>query len=134
VSQVQTFGSPFAVRLRVDPEKLHARGIGLDDVANAIKAANVNQPTGTLFGEKKEYTVMASGQLFNADEFNPIIIKNEDGSIVRFSDIGQAVDSTKNDKFYFRFFQKERNTAMVALGIRKDPTANTLDVIARINE
>ena len=114
VSQVQTYGSPYAVRLRVDPEKLHARGIGLDDVANAIKAANVNEPVGTLFGRKKEYTLTATGQLFTADEFNPIIIKNQDGSIVRFTDIGHAIDSTQNDKYYFRFFEKGRNIPMVA--------------------
>ena len=134
VSQVETYGSPFAVRLRVDPEKLHARGIGLDDAANAMKASNVNEPVGTLFGKKVEYTVNATGQLFNASEFNPIIIKNQDGSIVRFSDIGTAIDSTQDDKYFFRFFEKEKNTPMVALAIRKDPTANTLEVIQRINE
>lgn len=134
VSQVQTYGSPYAVRLRVDPEKLHARGIGLDDAANAMKAANVNEPVGTLFGKKVEYTVNATGQLFNASEFNPIIIKNQDGSIVRFSDIGTAIDSTQDDKYYFRFFEKEKNAPMVALAIRKEPTANTLDTIQRIKE
>lgn len=134
VSQVETYGSPYAVRLRVDPEKLHARGIGLDDAANAMKAANVNQPVGTLFGEKVEYTINATGQLFNASEFNPIIIKNDDGSIVRFSDIGTAIDSLQDDKYYFRFFEKENQSPMVALAIRKDPTANTLEVIENINQ
>lgn len=133
VSQVQTYGSPYACRLRVDPEKLHARGIGLDDAANALKAANVNEPLGTFFGKKREYTVNATGQLFNANDFNPIIIKNKDGSIVRFSDIGQAIDSTQDDKYFFRFFEKTGNKPMVALGIRKDPTANTLEVIEKIN-
>ena len=133
VSQVQTLGSPYAVRLRVDPEKLHARGIGLDDVGNAIKSQNVNEPLGTLFGTKREYTVNATGQLFNASQFNPIIIKNDDGSIVRFTDIGEAIDSVQNDKLYFRFFDQTSNQEMVALAIRKDPTANTLEVIKRVN-
>lgn len=133
VSQVQTYGSPYACRLRVDPDKLHARNLGLDDAASLIKAANVNQPLGTLFGTKREYTVNATGQLFTAKDFNPVIIKNEDGSIVRFSDIGQAIDSTQDDKYFFRFYDKQDNKPMVALGIRKDPSANTLDVIDKIN-
>ncbi len=53
VSQVQTYGSPFAVRLRVDLEKLHARGISLDDAANAMKASNVNEPVEERYSAKK---------------------------------------------------------------------------------
>ena len=57
VSQVTTYGQPYAVRLRVDPQKLAAKGIGINDVGQAIQNANVYLPVGTLFGPKREYTI-----------------------------------------------------------------------------
>ena len=53
ISQVITYGAPYAARIQVDPEKLAAMGVGINDVADAIAQGNVDKPTGTLFGEKK---------------------------------------------------------------------------------
>ncbi len=133
VSSVQIYGSPFAVRMRVDPQKLAARGIGLDDVATALQQANVNQPLGTLFGQKREYTINATGQLFKAEDYNPIIIKNQDGSIVRFRDIGHAIDSVQDDKVFVEYFDKTTKMPMVAMGVLKQAGANALTVIADID-
>src|SRR5262249_14675627 len=64
VAQVNVFGSQkFAVRVDVDPTQLASRQIGIDQVANAISTANVNRPTGTLFGHDRNFVVQASGQL-----------------------------------------------------------------------
>lgn len=134
VSQVQTYGSPYAVRLRVDPQKMLARGIGINDVANAIKAANVYLPTGTLYGFSREFTVDIQGQLFSADVYDPIIIKNDNGSITRFRDIGKAIDSIQDDKMYFSYFEGEQASPMVAIAMRKQPGANTLQVIQEVND
>lgn len=121
VSQVQTYGSPYAVRLRVDPQKMVARGIGINDVGNAIKAANVYLPTGTLYGFSREFTVDIQGQLYSADVYDPIIIKNDNGSITRFRDIGKAIDSIQDDKMYFSYFEGEQSSPMVAIAMRKQP-------------
>ncbi len=134
VSQVQTYGSPYAVRLRVDPQKMAARGIGINDVGEAIKAANVYLPTGTLYGFSREFTVDIQGQLFSADVYDPIIIKNDNGSITRFRDIGKAIDSIEDDKMYFSYFENEESSPMVAIAIRKQPGANTLQVIQQVND
>ena len=67
VAQVQIFGAAkYAVRVDVDPRRLSARGIGIDEVASAIQNANVNLPTGTMYGSERAFTVLANGQLFRA--------------------------------------------------------------------
>ena len=56
----------YAVRVQVDPVALAYRKIGIDEVADAINAQNVNQPTGVLWGPKTAYTLQANGQLYDA--------------------------------------------------------------------
>ncbi|MBS0604300.1 MAG: efflux RND transporter permease subunit [Verrucomicrobia bacterium] len=133
VSQVQTYGSPYAVRLRIDPQKLAAKNIGIDDVGAAIQQANVYLPVGTLFGEKREYTIDVNGQLIPAALYDPIIIKNDNGSITRFRDVGHAIDSIQNDKIFANYFEEGFDAPSVVLAVRKQPGANTLQIIDRIN-
>src|SRR5216117_2995598 len=70
VAQVSVYGSQkYAVRIRLDPRALSSRGIAIGAVDDAVQAANVNLPTGILYGPTRTATVMASGQLRNAEEF-----------------------------------------------------------------
>lgn len=134
VSQVQTYGYPYAVRLRVDPQKCAAKGIGIDEVGEAIRQANVYIPVGTLFGDKREYTIDVNGQLIPAALYDPVIIKNDNGSIVRFRDIGHAIDSVQNDKIWGQYLDQDLNAPAVVIAVRKTPGANTLNLIDTINE
>src|SRR5262249_54734474 len=64
VAQVRVFGSAkYAVRVQADPNKLAARGIGLNEIDLGLKNWNVNLPTGTLYGPKTAFQVQANGQL-----------------------------------------------------------------------
>src|SRR5437660_11629657 len=75
VAQVQVFGSQkYAVRVQLDPRSLAIHQIGLDEVESAITNANVNLPTGTLYGHSTAYTVQATGQLLNAAQYRPLIV------------------------------------------------------------
>ena len=75
VAQVQVFGSQkFAVRAQLDPRALANRKIGIDEVGNALAMGNVNLPTGTLQGEKQAFTIQATGQLYNAAAYRPLIV------------------------------------------------------------
>ena len=134
VSQVQTYGSPYAVRLRVDPQKMAAKGLGINDVGAAIKNANVYLPVGTLFGEKREYTIDVNGQLIPAALYDPVIIKSDNGYITRFCDVGHAIDSVQNDKMSINYYDKEFEAPCVGLAVRKQAGTNTLQVIKKINE
>jgi HAE1 family hydrophobic/amphiphilic exporter-1 len=80
VAQVNVYGSQkYAVRVKLDPQELASRGLGIDEVASAIDANNVNLPTGTLWGEEKALTIRSEGQLRNAAEFRSLVITSRDG-------------------------------------------------------
>src|SRR5512135_1077557 len=98
VAQVVIFGSQkYAVRAQLDPKALASRGIGLNEVAAAVQNANVNLPTGTLEGRHTEYTIQATGQLFNAAAYRPLIVAYRNGMPVRLDELGNVVDSVENN-------------------------------------
>src|SRR5262245_25568687 len=80
VAQVNVFGSQkYAVRIQLDPQALASRGIGIDQVTDAIGSGNVNLPTGVLWGPEKALTVNSEGQLQSAKEFRTLVIATKDG-------------------------------------------------------
>ncbi len=87
VAQVQVYGSQkYAVRIQLDPKALASRGIGIDEVAQSIQDANVNLPTGTLYGAHRAFTVQANGQLMNAAAYRPLIVAYRNGAPVRLDE------------------------------------------------
>ena len=134
VSQVQTYGSPYAVRVQVDPEKLAAKNIGIDQVTDVLKRANVNLPLGTLYGTRDDFTLDVDGQIFRAAGYNELIIKNQNGELVKIKDIGQAIDSVQNDKFFHHFISREGDEDCIVLAVLKQSGENTLRVIKGIDD
>ncbi len=131
VAQVQVQGqAKFAVRVQLDPNMLVNRGIGLDDVQNALNAHNANLPTGTLYGAHQAFTVQADGQLNDAAAYRPIIVAYRNGSPVRLGDLGKVVDSIENDKNIGWF----DNTRAITLQVMRQPGTNTVDIVDRIKE
>ena len=125
VAQVQVYGSQkYAVRIQVDPNALKSRGMGIDEVARAIRTANTNLPTGILYGRHRAFTVESTGQLNQAKEFNPLIISFRGGHPVRLQDVGKAIDSVEFDKAA-AWYLDER--AMV-LAVQRQPGTNTVEV------
>src|SRR5665213_527061 len=99
VSRVQVFGAQkYAVRIQVDPEKLSAFGIGIDDVQRAIQQSNTNLPAGKLQGAQQSFTVKAEGQLTDAAAYRPLIVAYRNGVPVRLEQIGNAIDDVENNK------------------------------------
>ncbi|WP_266105310.1 efflux RND transporter permease subunit [Rickettsia peacockii] len=75
VAQIQVYGSQqYAVRVQIDPVKMAANNIGLDQVSNIISSANVNLPTGALYGTDIYSSISAPGQLQNVKEYNELIL------------------------------------------------------------
>ncbi len=129
VAQVQVFGSQkYAVRVRVDPDALAARGVGIDEVKNAIEQGNVNLPTGVLQGPRQAFTVETAGQLMDAAAYRPLVVAYRNGSPVRLQDIGQVVDSVENDKVASWY----NDTRAIVLAIQRQPGTNTVEVVNSI--
>ena len=99
VSQVQVQGAQkYAVRVQVDPNKLYAQGIGLNEINQALQNWNVNTPTGQLFGHDATYNIKAAGQLMNADAFKPIIVAYRNGAGVRLDQLATVLDNVEDNK------------------------------------
>ena len=73
----------YAVRVQLDPKALASRGLGLDEVADAIAKGNTNLPTGSLSGDFSAYNIKSSGRLQSAVDFRPLIVSWQGGSPVR---------------------------------------------------
>jgi hydrophobic/amphiphilic exporter-1 (mainly G- bacteria), HAE1 family len=125
VAQVNVFGAAkYAVRVDVDPNRLSAKGIGIDEVASAVSNNNVNLPTGTIFGEDKTFVVQASGQLMKAAAYGPMIIAYRNGSPVRLNEVAHVYDGIENDK-NAAWFMKDRT---IYLAVQKQPGTNVVAV------
>jgi hydrophobic/amphiphilic exporter-1 (mainly G- bacteria), HAE1 family len=125
VAQVQVFGSQkYAVRVKVDPTALAARGIGIDEVAAALRQANSNLPTGALWGPDKTYTVETTGALQRAEGFRDVIVAYRDGRPVRLVEIAEVVDGVENDKTA-AWFKGQR---AIILAVQRQPGSNTVQV------
>ncbi|MGZ7029713.1 MAG: efflux RND transporter permease subunit, partial [Terriglobales bacterium] len=135
VAQVFVYGAQkYAVRAQLDPKKLAAHQIGIDEVNLAVQNGNVNLPTGTLWGSRQAFTVQANGQLTNADQYRPLIVAYRNGNPVRLGELGDVFDSVENDKTasWYAGPQHKLNRAIV-LAIQKQPGTNTVEVVNSIN-
>jgi len=131
VAQVQVFGqNKYAVRVQVDPNALAARGVGINEVQQAVANANVNIPTGTLYGKDRAFAVQASGQLFDAAAYRPIIVTYRNGSPVRLGELGRVVDGVQTDKVAAWFNDKRG----IVLGVQRQPGVNTVEVVNAIKK
>ena len=117
-----------AVRVQVDPGKLSAMGIQLEDVANVITEATVDAPKGSVNGPEHSFTIYDNDQLLKAAPWNDVIIAYRNGAPVRIRDIGVAVDGAEN-----RLITAWQNGHDgVLLLINKAPGANVIDTVNRI--
>src|SRR5438309_5520494 len=129
VSQVQVYGAmKYAVRAQMDPNALADRGIGVDDVDAAIRNANPNTPTGTLYGKFSNMTVQTNVQLDNAAQFKTLIVAYRNGAPVRLEEVANVLDSVENNKVA-SWFTGRRS---VTMAVQPQPGTNTVAVVDSI--
>ena len=129
VSQVQVYGAmKYAVRAQMDPNALADRGIGVDDVDAAIRNANPNTPTGTLYGKFSNMTVQTNVQLDNAAQFKTLIVAYRNGAPVRLEEVANVLDSVENNKVA-SWFNGRRS---VTMAVQRQPGTNTVAVVDSI--
>lgn len=126
VAQVQNYSQQwFSVRVKVNPNVLAARQMGVKEVKDAIVSQNVNLPLGTLNGNETTSTVKASGQLMKAKEYDPIIVDTVDGQPLRLGDLGEVKDGVLWDKIHSYYNGKE----CLVLAVKRQPGANTVEIV-----
>jgi HAE1 family hydrophobic/amphiphilic exporter-1 len=133
VSQVQVQGSAkFAVRVQLDPDKLRAQEIGLNEITQAISNWNVNLPTGQLYGPNATYNIRAAGQLADASAYRPIIVSHRQGLPVRLEQVANVIDSIESVYNSAWFYHKEggdpTSERAITLMVMRQPGTNTIDV------
>ena len=117
-----------AVRIQVDPVKLAAVGLQLEDVANLITTASVDTPQGAITGARQNFAIYDNDQLLKAAPWNDVIVAYKNGAPIRIRDIGRAIDGAENTQV--RGFQNGRTG--VLLLIYKQPGTNVIDAVQRV--
>lgn len=118
----------YAVRIQLDPDKLAAHHLAVQDVVRKIQAENVDIPSGRIESREREFLIKTKGQFSSAEPFNDIIIDYRNGAPVRLSDVGKAVAGVENDRNVARFNQEKS----IGLGVVKQSDANMVEVVERI--
>lgn len=131
IADVEVAGAnQYAMRIWLDPQKMAARGLSVNDVQMAIQNSNVELPAGEIKGSSINYPITAETKLNTADQFNNIIVKNDNGQVIRIKDIGQAqLDDDSADQSIVTLDGQPG----VLLSINNATDANPLDAAKNVN-
>jgi multidrug efflux pump len=121
-------GQKPAVRIQANPTTLGSYGLNLEDLRNAITAANVNQAKGNFDGPHQAYQIGANDQLLSSADYAPLIVAYRNNAPVRVSDVATVVDDTEN----VRQAAWMNSTPAVIVNIQRQPGANIIAVVDRI--
>ncbi|SDC99924.1 multidrug efflux pump [Algoriphagus faecimaris] len=126
VSRVQIWGEKeYAIRLRMDPLKMASYGVTPLDVLSKVQSENVELPSGRIEGETIELSVRTKSRLSTPQEFNDLIIKEDQNNIVRFQDVGRAELSALNE----RTVLKRDGVPMVGVVLVPLPGSNSIEIV-----
>jgi multidrug efflux pump len=117
-----------AVRAEVNPTLLNKLGVGLDNVRNALNAANANRPKGSVSSETTNYSFEDTDQLFTADQYRPLIVSYNNGAAVRLGDVAEVKDSVSDS----RNIGLANGKPGVLIIVFRQPGANIIDTVDRV--
>jgi HAE1 family hydrophobic/amphiphilic exporter-1 len=131
VAQVSVFGAQkYAVRVQVNPDALAARGLGIEDIARTIRAGNTNQPTGTLSGSHRVFTIETTGKLSQAAGYAEEIVAWRGGAPIRLKEVATVIDSVENNRIATSVGDKRA----VVLAVYRQPGSNTVKIADAVRE
>jgi HAE1 family hydrophobic/amphiphilic exporter-1 len=131
VSQVNLYGVQGAMRIKADPAALAARGLTMDDVANAIKAGTVYSGAGQFDGQHRTFVLQPNGQIDEAEGYrNLIVARNNDRSPVYLRDIAEVKESVQDERMSRFFWMRGFNPpgSIVVLAVSRQAGANAVEV------
>ncbi|MBO9686820.1 MAG: multidrug efflux RND transporter permease subunit [Mitsuaria chitosanitabida] len=131
VGQVNVGGGALpAVRVELNPDKLAANGISLDQVRQAITNTNANRPKGSVEASGRYWQIGANDQARTAAEYAPVVLSYRDGAALRLRDVADVVDSVQD----VRNYGASNGQPAILLFIQKEPGANIIETVARVRE
>ncbi len=134
VAQVQVGGQQkYAVRVQVDPDKLAANKIGLNQVDAALNQWNVNNPLGALYGPRTAFNIYVNGQLMNAEQFRHLVVAERNNRPVHLEDVARVIDSVQDDKTATWIYHNDGGKRGITLVCYKQPGMNTVEVNDQVN-
>jgi multidrug efflux pump len=119
-----------AIRVSVDPARLSAMGLSLEDVRTAISNSNTAGPLGSFDGNKRAVTIGINDQLRDADEYDPVVVKTINGTVIRLSSVASIRPSVRNTRAA-GWYNKDPSVLLI---ITKQGDANVIDTVDRIYE
>lgn len=121
-------GQKPAVRIKVDPQKLAAYGLGLESVRSLINSANTNQAKGTLDGPVRQSLIDANDQLDDVKIYANLVLGYKEGAVLRLGDVATIIQGREDDRLAAWADQKEA----ILLNIQRQPDANVINVVDSI--
>ncbi|HDS1799984.1 TPA: efflux RND transporter permease subunit [Pseudomonas putida] len=129
VGEVQIGGSSLpAVRIAVEPQLLNQYGVSLDDVRTAVSNANQRRPMGFVEDAERNWQVRANDQLESAKDYEPVVIRQQNGTILRLSDVATITDGVEN-RYNSGFFNDQ---SAVLLVVNRQTGANIIETVDQI--
>ena len=129
VAEVRIFGERrYAMRVWLDKARMAAFGVTAKDIENAVRSQNLEAPSGTIKSTNVEFTLLAKTDLQTPEEFEQVILRDNDGYLVRLKDVAKVRIDAENDRGTVRF----NGQTAVAMGVVKQSVANPLDVSGSI--
>jgi len=131
VSSVQMWGEKkYAMRLNIDPDRLASFRLTAPDIVAALTKQNIELPSGSIEGANTELTVRTQGRLTTVEDFENLIIKEEGDRSVKFSDVGDVVLASENEKTMF----KRDNVPMISIAVIPQPGSNQIEIVNSIRK
>lgn len=132
VSQVIVYGSPYAIRVQMDPNALKSMNLTLSDVVQALKDGSPVLPLGQFDGNKNAPLIKVDGQLETAASYNDLIVAYRDGAPIRIQDLGNAIDSISNNRLISKITTQEYEENTVIVAVQKQAGSNTVKVVDNV--
>lgn len=121
-------GQEREIRVVLHPGLLEAHGVSLTAVSNALRAANLNLPAGTVVENSREYVLRTRGEFTDIEQIRAVRVPSQSGGLVRLTDIGEVIDGFKETTQLSRY----NGQPSVLLSIQKEASANTVQVAERV--
>ncbi|MDA3798534.1 MAG: efflux RND transporter permease subunit [Kiritimatiellae bacterium] len=137
VSKVDVYGSKKAVRIKVDPDKIAAKNVSINDISTVLENATVSLPGGSLDASSGTFSLQPQGLLLTAKDYEPLIIKYIDGAPLYLRDVAECVESTEIEKVKVLYGVQATGKiykSAICLPITRANGANTIAVAAKVRQ